>query len=150
MRRSRKGLFRPTHPEKYIGNAQNIVYRSSWEFKFFRWCDLTAGVKRWASEEFNIPYVSPVDGQQHRYFPDVYCEIESTDGSLKYWVVEIKPKAQTLPPKQPRKHSGKFLTEMATYAINQAKWAAANQFCVGRGWQFLVLTEDHLFTRATR
>jgi hypothetical protein len=148
MRRTRQGLFRPTYPDKYLGNAQNIIYRSSWEFRFFRYCDLTPGVIKWASEEFNIPYVSPVDGVPHRYFPDVYMQVRAADGSLKHWVVEIKPKAQTLPPKQPRRKSNKFLTEMATYAINQAKWTAASAYCQKRGWQFLVLTEDHLFDRA--
>lgn len=147
MRRSRQGFFRPKHPDKYLGNPANIVYRSSWEYRFFRYCDLTPGVVKWASEEFNIPYRSPVDGQGHRYFPDVYVQVKAADGSLKHWVVEIKPKAQTVPPKQ-RRRSTKFLNEMATYAINQAKWKAAVAYCQQRGWQFLVLTEDHLFDRA--
>ena len=34
-----KGKFRPKHPEKYKGDAGNIVYRSSWERIFCNWCD---------------------------------------------------------------------------------------------------------------
>lgn len=146
MRRSRQGLFHPKNVAKYVGNPQNIVYRSSWEYRFFKYCDSNPNVMKWASEEFHIPYVSPVDGQRHRYFPDCYVEIQTNDG-IRHWVVEIKPKAQTLPPKQPKRRSSKFLTEMATFSINQAKWQAARAFCAARGWQFLILTEEHLFDR---
>lgn len=146
MRKSHQGHYRPTHPEKYLGNAREIIYRSSWEFRFFRYCDQTPGVLKWASEEFHIPYWSPVDQQKHRYFPDVYMQVQTADG-VAHHVVEIKPKKQTLPPKQPKRKSNRFLTEQAEYAVNQAKWDAARGYCAERGWTFMVLTEDHLFPK---
>lgn len=138
-----QGLFTPKHPQKYVGNASNIVYRSSWERRFFAYCDDTPGILRWASEEFHIPYLSPVDQRVHRYFPDVWMEVQTPDG-LKTYLIEIKPKAQTELRPVKRK-TRKFLREAAVVAVNHAKWDAAKEFCRNRGWTFQVLTEDHLF-----
>jgi len=141
---SYRGIFTPKHPSKYLGNVQNVVYRSLWERHFMKYCDETPGVLRWASEEFFIPYVSPVDGQIHRYFPDFMLEVQSNTG-LKRFVIEVKPKYQTELPATQKRKTKRYLTEVATYAVNQAKWQAAKEFCQKQGMNFLVLTEEHLF-----
>ena len=46
-----QGLYAPKFPEKYRGNAANIIFRSSWEKLAFQWCDLNPRVVAWASEE---------------------------------------------------------------------------------------------------
>lgn len=140
-----KSLYTPLNPSKYLGDPDNIICRSSWERGFAKYCDTTPGVIRWASEELFIPYVSPLDGQIHRYFPDFVMEIKTLAG-VKKFVVEIKPFRQTKPP-EPRRKTKKFLMEAATFAVNQAKWQAAKEFCDTQGWTFLVLTEKELFER---
>ena len=70
MGESIKSKYKPSHPRKYKGNAENIICRSSWERKFCRYCDLNENILEWGSEEFYIPYVSPVDRKVHKYFPD--------------------------------------------------------------------------------
>ena len=35
----RQGYFRPANPAKYVGDPAQIIFRSSWEFKFLKWCD---------------------------------------------------------------------------------------------------------------
>lgn len=62
-------------------------------------------------------------------------------------MVEIKPKVQTLPPVPRSRKTKRFLMEMSTYMVNDAKWAAARAFCATRGWDFIVLTEEHLFPK---
>lgn len=138
-----QGFFTPKHPHKYVGDATKIVYRSSWERRFFAYCDDTPGVLRWASEEFHIPYLSPIDQRVHRYFPDVWMEVQTPQGRKAY-LIEIKPKSQTelRPIKRKTK---KFLREAAVVAVNRAKWDAATAFCQEQGWEFRVLTEEHLF-----
>jgi len=106
------------------------------------YCDDTSAVLHWASEEFHIPYVSPVDGRAHRYFPDFYLEVSGKTG-LQTMVIEIKPDHQTTMPKK-RKETRRYITEVATVAVNHAKWQAAEAFCKARGWKFMVLTEKHL------
>ena len=38
----------------------------------------------------------------------------------------------------------KFLKEVATYGVNQAKWKAAKEYCKDRRMQFVILTENEL------
>ena len=94
-----RGRYIPANPKKYKGDPSNIIYRSLWERKFMVYCDANDRILEWGSEEFFIPYRSPLDGKVHRYFPDFYVKVKTKEGKLKKWVVEVKPKAQTTPPK---------------------------------------------------
>ena len=89
---SHHGKYFPRHPKKYKGNPTNIVYRSSWEKKFMNWCDITESVSEWQSEEFFIPYRSPIDGRVHRYFPDFFVKYRDANGKRRTMVVEVNPK----------------------------------------------------------
>ena len=93
-----QGKYRPSFPRKYKGDPSNVIYRSSWEYKFMKWCDITPSVQEWGSEEIVIPYLSPWDGRYHRYFPDFYVKVRSKNGSLKKYIIEVKPKHQCTPP----------------------------------------------------
>jgi hypothetical protein len=141
-----KGKFKPKYPEKYLGDVNNIVFRSSWERRMFRYCDETPGVIQWASEEFHIPYLSPVDNHPHRYFPDLWLKVQTANG-LKAYVIEIKPKDQTVMPQPKKRRTRRYMTEVAAFAVNQAKWEAAEEYCKNKGWKFIVLNEDHLFEK---
>lgn len=132
-----KGFFRPKNPGKYSGNYNNIVYRSLWERNVFRWCDENPQILKWVSEEVIIPYYYPLDKKYHRYFVDL--KFTTSEGTF---LIEIKPKSQTLPPKKPSRQTKKFLTEAAEYVKNQCKWKAATEYAKDRGWQFAVWTED--------
>lgn len=135
-----KGFFRPLHPEKYDGDPTNIVFRSSWEFRFYRSLDNDPRVRRWSSEEIVIPYRSPRDGRIHRYFPDAY--FEKSDGSKH--LVEIKPRDQCVPPRKRSKITKKYLAECICYGVNMAKWEAAKAYAERRGWKFAIFTEREL------
>lgn len=143
-RRTYKGKFKPQHPEKYMGDVSNIIYRSSWEKKLFYFCDKNVSVLKWSSEEHIIPYVSPIDGRVHRYFPDLVCVMKTKKG-IKTFMIEVKPFAQTHEPEPRGKSKKRFLEESATFAINQAKWKAAEAYCNKYGWEFLKITERELF-----
>jgi hypothetical protein len=140
---SYKGWFRPKNPSKYKGNATNIIYRSNWELRVMKWLDGNPAVIWWASEELPIPYVSPVDNKVHRYFPDFIVRTKRKDGSEQTSILEVKPHKQTMMPTQKRK-TQRYLAEVATYAVNQAKWKAADLFCKEHGWQFQLITEKEL------
>lgn len=138
------GRFTPKNPKKYIGDSNNIIYRSSWECKVMSWLDLNNDIVSWASEELIIPYVSPLDDRVHRYFPDFVVKVKTKTGLMKTLILEVKPKKQTIEP-QPRKRVTKqYINEVTTWGVNQAKWKAATEFCLDRGWEFKILTEDHL------
>lgn len=140
---SYKGWFTPKNPKKYKGDPQNIVYRSSWELRAMKWFDEQPNIIWWSSEELFIPYRSPVDQQMHRYFPDFVVRVRQTNGKETTMILEVKPQKQTQMPVQKRQ-TKKFLQEVATYAINQEKWRAADLFCKEHGWQFKIITEKDL------
>jgi hypothetical protein len=109
------------------------------------YCDMNDKILEWGSEEIIIPYISPWDGKRHRYFPDFYMKVKQVDGSIKRFIVEVKPKYQCKPPvTNPSRKTKKWLNEVKTYTINQAKWKYANEFCELNDMEFKVLTEDHL------
>ena len=139
-----KRKYKPVNPKKYLGDPTNIIMRSSWETKFAIWCDKNPSVIQWSSEETIVPYVSPVDNRYHRYFIDFKIKVKSSDGILKTYLVEIKPDSQTRPPVPPSKKTRKYITEVMTWGVNDAKWKAAKRFAEERGWEFIVLTEYHL------
>lgn len=135
-----KGKFKPKNPQKYKGDPNNIVYRSLWERNVFRWLDENSSVEFWASEEFYIPYICATDNRPHRYFVDVWYK--TTEGTQ--YIVEIKPKKETIPPKNPGRRTKRYISESLTYIKNQSKWRAAEEFAKDRGWHFVIWTEDTL------
>tara|TARA_Y100001970_G_C14259297_1_gene878445 strand:- start:17637 stop:18059 length:423 start_codon:yes stop_codon:yes gene_type:complete len=137
--RYKQGKYIPRLPKKYKGDYRNIVYRSSWEYKFMQWCDNTSSVVEWGSEEIAIPYISPVDGKRHKYYPDFYVKV----GNKKY-MVEVKPTRQTKEPRTQKKITKRYVTEVVTYSVNKAKWKAAEEFCKDYGWEFMLITEKEL------
>jgi hypothetical protein len=141
---SYKGKYRPIHPEKYKGDPTNIIWRSLWERKFCVYCDSNTNIIEWQSEEFCIPYRSPIDNKVHRYFPDFFIKYKDTDGKIKSSLIEVKPLRQTAPPAKPKRQTKKYLSEAFEYAKNQAKWQAAREYCKDRMWEFKVLTEKEL------
>ena len=72
-----RGRYIPTYPKKYKGDPSNIIYRSLWERKFMVYCDRNEKILEWGSEEFFVPYRSPLDGKIHRYFPDFYVKVKT-------------------------------------------------------------------------
>ena len=147
------GRFKPKNPSKYKGDPTKIIYRSMWEFKFFRYVDVHPDVIWWQSEEVVVPYMSPIDGRRHRYYPDVIVHSKvplAKGGGEKTLMIEIKPKYQTKPPDISKKNTSKgrvsrrYLNEVKTWGVNEAKWKAARMFCGQRGWDFQIYTEDQL------
>jgi len=104
-----------------------------------KWCDYTTSVQEWGSEEIIIPYISPVDGKRHRYFPDFYVKIQN-----RKYLVEVKPFKQTLEPKTQKRNTKRYINEVVTYHINKAKWKAATEFCKDHSWEFMLITEKEL------
>ena len=143
-----KGKFKPKYPKKYQGDIKEIVYRSSWELKMMKYCDTSKSIVEWGSEELVIPYLSPWDNRYHRYFPDFYVKVRTKNGSLKKYIIEVKPKNQCTPPERnPKRRTGVWYNKVKTWGINKAKWKSATEFCLDNNMEFKILTEDHLNPR---
>ena len=142
-----KGRYNPVNPKKYKGNPQNIIYRSLWERKFMVYCDTNDKVLEWGSEEIIIPYISPWDSKVHRYFPDFYIKVKQSNGNIKKFIIEVKPKKQTRPPKPVVRKTKRWINEVRTFGINEAKWKHAKEWCKDNDMEFKILTEEELGIR---
>lgn len=143
-RNYKQGLFKPLNPQKYKGDVTKIIYRSSWELKMLQYLDRHPAILEYSSEETIIPYVSPIDNRTHRYFMDFRVVKRNLDGTKETILIEVKPKAQTAPPKIQTKATKRYITEVQTWGVNSAKWEAAQKYCQARGWKFMIMTEDDL------
>lgn len=141
---SYKGKYQPSYPKKYKGDHTNIIYRSLWERKFMKYCDTNENILEWGSEITVIPYRSPVDNRYHRYFPDFYIKVKESNGKIKKMIIEIKPYKQCIEPKVQKRKTRGYIYEVMEYAKNQAKWESAKEWCLDRGYEFKVLTENEL------
>jgi hypothetical protein len=86
-------------------------------------------VLEWRSEEVIVPYFDPTTGRHRRYFPDIVA------------LIQMK---ETKEPKVQKKRTKKYVTEVTTWATNQAKWKSAQEYCKDRGWDFALITEHQL------
>ena len=141
---SYKGKYKPSNPKKYKGDPTNIIYRSLWERKFMVYCDTNDNILEWGSEEISLPYRSPLDGKIHRYYPDFYIKVRENDGSIQKYIIEIKPKKQTVEPKVQQRKTKGYIYEVTEWARNQTKWKVAEEFCQDRQWKFKIITEEDL------
>ena len=140
------GKYKIKKPAKYDGDATSVTYRSMWERACFTWCERTADVVKWSSEEIIIPYMDQSrksnaypKGKPRRYFMDLRITFKNGETVL----VEIKPDKQTKPPRK-GKNKQRYLEESVTFVTNQCKWQAADEYAKKRGWKFVVWTEKTL------
>lgn len=140
----KQDFYRPIYPEKYIGNPNEIVYRSSWELRLFQYCEECSQIVKWSSEPFAIKYWDESTMKTRRYFPDAYVEVLQTDGTIKKYLVEVKPYKQTIPPKAGKRKTKGYIMECNTYTKNISKWKFAEEFCRQHGMEFMIITENEL------
>jgi hypothetical protein len=148
-KRPRQGYFKPVNTEKYMGDISRIIFRSSWEFKFLKWCDLNPTILRYSSEPIGIIYYNPLDKRPHRYYVDFFVITKDQDGVEQKWLIEVKPNKYIVPPKAPDrmtdKQTANYVWAAKQYIMNQAKFEAAKAFAEQKGVKFGIITENFLF-----
>ena len=133
------GKFIPKNPQRYAGNPNNILFRSTWELRVMQFFDTSPSVIKWASEEVKIPYVSPLDKLVHNYYPDFIVIYTDKDGKIQKDVVEVKPLSESIAER------AKSDQDKARLLVNDAKWKFAAQWAHARGMNFRVITEKSIF-----
>ena len=145
--RWKKGHYTVKNTKKYIGDVNDVIFRSSWEQEAFKVCDNNPYVLEWGSEIIKIPYMRPSKSTgklyQSTYIPDLYVVTQDAKGVIHRKLIEIKPYKQTIPTRA--KKPATRLYEQYTLAINKLKWAAAEVWCSTRNIQFVITTERELF-----
>lgn len=139
-----QGKYQLINPNKYKGDKRNVVFRSSYELKMFRYCDLTETVLEWSAEEVVIPYRDPITGSYRRYFVDIWLKHKTPTGEIREKIIEVKPAKQLYAPVTPKRKTKKYLKEVETYIINKSKWEAATKYAKKKGIDFIIFTEKEL------
>lgn len=103
--------------------------------------DRHPNVIQWASESIKIPYFNPVLQRWANYIPDFLIVTSDATGTQKAELIEIKPLKEAV-----LEHA-KSKKDKLAYAVNEAKWTAAIDWCNRHKLSFRVLTEDQLFRR---
>lgn len=148
MSKYKQAKYKIKHPEKFIGDPNELIFKSSWEERAFQMCDNNPHIIRWGYEIIPIWYLKPLPTGNYRktfYLPDLYVEYYDKDHNFVREIVEIKPLKQTRASRA-RKSTTK-LQENYTYAVNTAKWEAAKCWCENNGIKFSIVTENSIFKR---
>lgn len=141
----KKGRYRPRHPEKYVGDINKIIYRSSWEESCMTFLDNNTRVIQWGSEIIAIPYRKPTTGRIHKYYPDFWVKYLDENDIVQQELLEVKPSKETRQPTTVGKNKKTQLYEALSWSINTAKWKAAQLFCDKYGIKFRMVTEREIF-----
>jgi hypothetical protein len=142
-----KGKFKPENPKKYMGDSDNIIYRSMWERRCMKYFDINPSILQWASEEVVIPYYDSMTKKVRRYFPDFLIKVKTSQG-INTHLIEVKPSKDLRPPVGGKgKKKSTVLYEMKTYQMNRDKFASARKWCDDRNITFDIWTEKHLQQR---
>lgn len=94
-----------------------------------------------------IPYRNPFTGRWTIYVPDFFVIYLDKNNKQHAEVMEIKPFDEVPPAISGYKGKVSKLKE-AKQILNTAKFAAAMEHCVKRGWHFRIATEKDLFAWA--
>lgn len=170
--KTKQGYYKVQNLQKYMGNPALVIFRSSWEHTFCRWCDFSPSIIRWSSEPIRVPYydrVSKLDELRRQgldpnnpknwvikyYNTDYWIEVAQGDGTTKKMFVEIKPAnklKKPIPPGEnaPLREVRRFNLLAKEYLINEAKFAALKAWAERSGAQFWVFTEETLRSMAGR
>jgi hypothetical protein len=148
-----QGYYSVINKDKYIGDLNRVIYRSSWEEAFCRYLDGNEKILKWSCEHIVITY-NDLRGKSHRYYPDYYYQmmIDNDPNQLKHVVVELKPYVETIPPvkdfdimeSKSKKKLENYSYAVTMYTKNLLKWNSAIQWCQDHHMEFIIVTEKHL------
>jgi len=80
--RTKQGYYKVSNIKKYVGDPNLVIYRSSWEFAFCKWCDASPSVLKWSSEPIKIPYHDRVTKLQE-------CKKQGLDpNNPRNWIIK--------------------------------------------------------------
>jgi hypothetical protein len=143
----RGGVYHPINVDKYVGEGP-IICRSSWERKYCQYCDLKDEVLKWASEPFKVKYYNPLTKKEHTYYPDFYVKAITSSGTIKEYIVEIKPSSYLKKPVQPKRNTEKAISNYKylyeSFIKNYAKAKTCKMYAADRNMEYIILTEKSL------
>jgi hypothetical protein len=160
----KQGLFVPKNKDKVLklNNQGGLFYRSGLELKIMTWLDMNPSITKWVSEMIKIPYQlthfdnGDIQLKDHCYYPDFYYEMLKSNGETKKVIMEVKPMKEyknvlllqeknfQIPSDASIKKLKNLEYDLKMAQKNLAKWETMIKYCDKKGWDFIILTEEHL------
>lgn len=157
------GNYIPKNRDKVLklNSYGGVFYRSSWEKKIMVWLDMKEEIFQWGAECIEIPYQMThfENGDStiktHRYYPDFFYRMRNSQGVLREVVMEVKPMKEykmvqdlnegrlAVPEKGMKKLKG-FEYDLKMAYKNKQKWETMIKWCEKKGYDFIIITEEHL------
>lgn len=157
------GNYVPKNKDKVLKlNAYGgVFYRSSWEKKIMVWLDMKDEIFQWGAECLEIPYQMThfdngnIEIKKHRYYPDFFYRMRNSQGELREVVMEVKPmkeykmvqdlnEGRLAVPEKGIKKLKSFEYDLKMAYKNKRKWETMIQWCDKKGYDFIIITEEHL------
>jgi len=158
-----QGNYIPKFKEKVLklNSLGGVFFRSSWEKKIMTWLDHNDKISIWGAECLKIPYqMTHFDKgdtkiKEHSYYPDFYYEMKINETLTKKVVVEVKPQKEynmvlalnegrlEIPENRGKKLKN-FEYDLKMAYKNKQKWDTMISWCQKKGFEFIIITEDHL------
>lgn len=132
------GKFYPLHPEKYVAENKDIVFKSLLEQRFMIYLDRNPNIISWRYEPFPIRYLDRSTNTKRKYYVDFVILVKGNPTNQVIYC-EIKSKKETVPPKNKNNIQDSLL-----YLKNISKWETATKYCATIGAKFKIITEDQL------
>jgi hypothetical protein len=128
----KQGLFTPNNKDKVIKlNSQGgLYYRSGLEQKMMIYLDNNSKIKFWGAEHLRIPY------QKTEWVSETQ-EFKTTEHSSE----TKEPKLNDNPTSKQLKN---FEYALKMYNKNLSKWKYMIEYCDRKGFEFIIITEQHL------
>jgi hypothetical protein len=158
-----QGNYIPKHKDKVLklNSYGGVFFRSSWEKKIMTWLDHNDRITLWGAECLKIPYqMTHFTGgdtkvKEHSYYPDFYYEMKIDELTTKKVVVEVKPmkeynmvlalsEGRLQVPENRGKKLKNFEYDLKMAYKNKQKWDTMISWCEKKGYEFIIITEDHL------
>lgn len=163
---TKKGFYKVVNLDKYMG-TKPPMYKSSWELHTFVVFDRNPNILKWGYEAIPIYYHHPFYQKMTVYLPDLWCHLRGSNGNDYKMMIEIKPnkfrciperpKEPTRPTKQTSNNISKYNKQFINYqkslkryegnmkdfAVNAAKWQAAQAWCAKNNVIWKILDEDN-------
>ena len=157
------GNYVPKNKEKVIklNSYGGVFYRSSWEKKIMVWLDMKEEIFQWGAECIAIPYQMThfengnIEIKKHRYYPDFFYKMRNSQGVLREVVMEVKPmkeykmvqdlnEGKLSVPEKGIKKLKSFEYDLKMAYKNKQKWETMIKWCDKKGYDFIIITEEHL------
>ena len=116
---------------------------------------------QWGAECLEIPYQMThfdngnIEIKKHRYYTDFFYRMRNAQGVLREVVMEVKPmkeykmvqdlnEGRLAVPEKGIKKLKSFEYDLKMAYKNKRKWETMIQWCDKKGYDFIIITEEHL------